>query len=259
MKVGDWWVHPGVLSSGTDPAAALATAGFPAASVPMVYMMGDGHASPWFQWADRGVWTARFAPLVAANKVCVHVETFQNKVDPVRLPASLRQVFVNRKMFGWEPELYAIISGILERIMEVGYAVEREQRISRSDLRFLTWQMYLVHDNGYLRPLGDRAMRYWEATMPTRTRPAAPDPVPLTILPNFSHFLGEYLNAAGDNLRTEIHPLIAAMIQPKIEEFPDHAHLIACGEAHVTINPLYGFIRPAAGTFGIADPHGNVT
>jgi hypothetical protein len=55
------------------------------------------------------------------------------------------------------------------------------------------------------------------------------------------------------SLRTDINNMIGANIQAKIDDYPDHLHLITCGDAHITVNPLYAFITPPAGCFGVVD------
>ena len=71
-------------------------------------------------------------------------------------------------------------------------------------------------------------------------------------LRGFFDFLKHYQEAAME-LRTGIHPVIGAGIQRKIEKYDDHVHLISVGDAHVKVNPLYRYIQPPVGTFGVAD------
>lgn len=56
--------------------------------------------------------------------------------------------------------------------------------ISKNDLRNLTKEMYRVHDHGYLRVEGQRAMQYRDMG-----RLQASDPVPLAKLPGFYQFV----------------------------------------------------------------------
>jgi hypothetical protein len=249
MKVGKWWVSPGVLTSGTDPGVELAAAAdqFGDEYTPMLFMTGDGHAHPSFGWTMRGHWPAFFREVVAINKVCCHVEQFANTVTAAAVPAVLADVYRNGKVFGWEPEVFKTIQRVLEAVNEMLADVLTGIAPNRGDINYLTKDMWAVHGQGQLRAEGVQAMQYWDIA-----RAQNSDPVPLSALPNFGTFLRNYQRAAMQ-LRTGIHPVIARHLQGLIDRYPDHMHLISCGDAHLIYNALHGYLTPPPGTFGVAD------
>jgi hypothetical protein len=249
MRDGHWWIKPGLLTSGEDPTGEMVTASgqFADDYVPMVFMTGDAHRTPPFQWTTRGAWNHFFDDVIQANKICCHVELYADQVTVNAVPANLSAVFHNGKVFGWEPEVYKIIQGILESIIEILPQVHLGVAQSKATIRSLTSEMWRVHGHGYLQPEGVNAMNFWDLA---RTSPV--DPVPVASLPGFLAFLSGHNNTAM-GLRTGIHNVVGATIQKKINQYPDHMHLITCGDAHILHNPLYRFIEPPVGTFGIAD------
>ncbi len=78
------------------------------------------------------------------------------------------------------------------------------------------------------------------------------DEFPVSSLGEYLIFLKDYQKAAI-RLRCIANNDIGFNIQKKIDEFPDHMHFVSCGDAHIINNPLYQYVRPPIGTFGIAD------
>lgn len=249
MKSGNWWVETGILTSGNDPSKTLSSAAdqFGDEYDPMLFMTGDGHRNPPFQWVDRGVWKGSFKDLVDDDKVCCHVETYSDAVNINCVPSSLVKVFLNGKVFGWEPDFYKILQVIMETALDMLVEASRTSKYSKNDIHFVTKEMYRVHHQGHLIGEGRLAMTFWDIARSYNVQQ-----VSSSSLPGFTDFLKHYQKQAM-KLRTLIHPQIAGRIQKRIDEFPDHLHLITCGDAHVKINPLYGYIKPATGTFGVAD------
>ena len=249
MKVRNWWVQPNLLTSGNDPTTDLANAAqaFADDYTPMIFMTGDGHRSPPFAWTSRGPWPHFFAALVNDDKICCHVELYSDAVNATSVPHNLTQVFANNKVFGWEPEVYKTIQPILEDLMRLRPKAHLGDSLDKADLRQLTSAMFRVHNMGYLMPEGLFAMKFWD-----KARASPKDPVPPSALPGLPEFLDHYDRTAMQ-LRTGINNVIGRNIQSKINQFPDHIHLITCGDAHIIHNPLYNFIDPPAGIFGIAD------
>ncbi len=163
------------------------------------------------------------------------------------VPPALAKVFQNGKVFGWEPEVYKVIAEVLEALLEMIVSLKQGRPQRLSDIRSLTRDMYRVHHHGFLRPEGQLAMQFWDIARSTNK-----DPVAGSQMLGFLDFLVHYQEAAMD-LRTGIHPVIAANIQRKIDQYRDHVHLISVGDAHVKVNPLYRYIKPPVGTFGVAD------
>ncbi|MEM9556785.1 MAG: hypothetical protein AAGC60_21170 [Acidobacteriota bacterium] len=266
-KVGDWWVATqGLLTSGNDPAPEIGPASdqFPDETDPMVFMTGDGHRHPPFAWTNRGVWqqSRLFHTAAHDDKLVCHVEKYQADVSAQAVPAHLREVYDNGKVFGWEPEFYRVVQEVMEELLvQIPKAC-----LSASEVRSLTSDMYRVHHLGYLRALGTEAMEHWDSArrlsmQVEKTGPVGActrdAPIPAIAIVsrrprNYNQFLRDYMRAAFA-LRTQINNVIGANIQRNIDRYPDHIHLITCGDAHVTTNPLYRYVQPPVGTFGIAD------
>ncbi len=228
MKHGEWWVSPGLLTTGNDPAPELQNAErqFPDEYVPMVFMTGDGHAIPGFQWTGRGVWRGFFDELVEDNKICCHVETFADTVTAQRVPVWFRTVYDNQKVFGWEPGFYKSIGEVLKTIQDVLGELAMEHAIPLNDIRYISRNAMLARDLGQLRARGLEARQQFEKLSSLNV-----DPIPAKALPQFLQFIRDYRDDAM-NLRTNIHHIVGPTIQQRIDEFPDHMHLITCGNAH---------------------------
>jgi hypothetical protein len=253
MKVGDWWVSRGVLTSGDDPSGELAGAAeqFGDDYTPMVFMTGDGHRTPAFQWATRGCFTGFFDEAIDDNKVCCYVETFSDSVKADQVPVSFQRVHGNHKVFGWEPAVFRNIQGIIEWIVEWIPKIHDDQTPDVQEIHYISREMYLVHNNGYLRLQGDRAMQYRDIVRARKGFPS--DQV---LLKQFLQFIKDYQRAAiALRVDPAVHRVVGRTIQQRIDQYPDHVHLITCGDAHVKdlANPLYNFITPPPGVFGVAD------
>lgn len=249
MKVQLWWVKPGLLTSGIDPTKELSLVAelFPDEFTPMVYMTGDGHRKPPFLWATQGIWPEYFKEFMDINKLCCHVETFSDEVLLTSVPKLFAPVFQNQKVFGFEPDVFRTIKDILNFNWEMRSSISMGEDQSKSKIHYITKEMWRVHNLGYLKPQGLEAMRQWD-----KFRVISFDPIPAKGLPLFSDFLSSY-NEAAMGLRTVVNDEIGANIMKKIKQFPDHVHLITCGDAHIFENPLYQYIQPPLGCFGIAD------
>jgi hypothetical protein len=259
MKRQNWWDKKGLLTSGRDPTPelALAAAQFPDEYAPMVFMTGDGHGHPPFQWAEQANWSRMFEPCIAANLICCHVETYSDAVTVESVPKMFSDVFHNQKVFGWEPDVFRIIQSISETLNALRAHIQLKKsetvggignvELHASDIRSLSSMMWRVHDHGYLKAEGKVAMAYWDAARDIGKRM-----IRLNELPGYADFLTDY-SRAGMQLRVVANDAIGANIQRKIQKFPDHMHLITCGNAHILHNPLYLYIQPPLGTFGIVD------
>jgi hypothetical protein len=246
-------VKQGLLTSVVDPTVEIATAAdlFGDEYTPMIYMTGDAHRTPPFQWTTRPQWAGLFTQAVDSNVVCCHVETFEDEVRRTVLPDILRRVHQNGKVFATEPEVFRTLLQIMRAIMEVLPELAFNQPQSQATIRYLANAMWRVRDMGYMRGEADAMMAIWDQVR-SRTGVPKPDPVPVAATPTLLNLLRNY-NQDAMQLRTGIHPVIGAMIQRRIVQYPDHIHLITCGDAHIIDNPLYNYIQPPAGTFGIAD------
>jgi hypothetical protein len=250
MKVQNWWVKPNLLTSGIDPTKELSMAAeqFPDEFTPMVYMSGDGHRKPPFQWSTRGVWPGFFKQFIDMNKICCHVETFSDEVQATSVPKLFEPVFHNHKVFGWEPEVFKLTIKIIPLIWEMRSEIAQGEGLAKSKIDDIAKEMGRVRNLGYLLAEGTEATRQRDQFYAMKNI----DPIPTKALPLFSHFLSEY-NRAAMQLRTVANDEIGSNIQRIIKQFPDHLHMITCGDAHILENPLYLYIQPPLGCFGVAD------
>ena len=161
MKVQNWWVKPGLLMSGIDPSKEMSIAAkqFPDEYTPMVYITGDGHRTPPFKWATDDTWADFFKQFVGMNKICCHVETFSDEVKATSVPKLFEPVFHNRKVFGFEPNVFKTIKEIILFNMDMRSNISFDLPQPLSEIRSVVRQMSAVHDMGYLRDEGKEAMR----------------------------------------------------------------------------------------------------
>jgi hypothetical protein len=259
MKVGEWWVEKGVLTTSVDPTRDLEYAGeqFPDEYVPTVFMTGDGHREPPFAWTARHPWDDFFRNLVKENLICCHVEKFADAVTQDCVPVAFAPVYRNGKVFGWEPDVFKRIRDIIQRIWTLRSQLQMNGSLSKSDIAGITGRMVVVGREGYLD--GEAAIA---EHLGQRARTSQSDPVPSREVPELDDLFKIY-NQNAMALRTKVHNVVGKTIQRRMDAYPGHFHLITCGDAHM-INttdgglvypPLYTFVNPPTGTFGIADEH----
>jgi len=260
VKVHNWWVKKKLLTSGLDPGAELALASelFPDEYAPAVFMTGDGHRNPPFEWTNRGVWTGFFDGIVADNKLCCHVEEYADAVSADAVPRHLQQVFMNRKVFGWEPECFKAVEQILKSVNSLlPFAMDKGETMAMSDIEALVKHLDAFRNSPDAgRHLVDeltmaRQFLLLKAVKNVQVKSGAPVVAAARML-GFDALLQQCKDISMQ-LRTVMNDAIGRNIKAVIDRYPDHMHLITCGDAHVTTNPLYGYIEPPIGTFGIAD------
>jgi hypothetical protein len=253
MKVGKWWVSRGVLASGNDPTVELGGAAeqFGDEYAPMLFMSGDGHRTPGFLWATRGCWEHFFDDAINANKVCCYVETFSDRVTADMVPASFQAVYGNHKVFGWELGVFRNVQRVIDWILEWIPKMHEDVKPDLNDIQYVTREMYIIYNSGYLRAEGVRAMK-WRDVVRADNGFRSDE-----LLQLFLKWVKDYQRATI-RLRVDpaVHRAVGGIIQRQIDQFSDHFHFISCGDAHVNDvhNPLYKFITPPPGIFGVADP-----
>jgi hypothetical protein len=86
MKVQNWWVKKGILTSSTGPGPELSLASeqFPDEYDPMVFMTGDGHRHPPFEWSNRGARKGFFMALSKAIKYVAMRNRLQTMLRYIR-------------------------------------------------------------------------------------------------------------------------------------------------------------------------------
>jgi hypothetical protein len=248
LRIGKWWrATTGLLTQEADPDGELAEAGesFPDEYLPMLFMTGDGHRNPPFAWAVRDLWWGVFGDIVEMDKLCCHVELFGDQVTQNSVPARLRPVYNRGKVFGWEPDFYRLVLKVMERALQM--FANQDQGWTPKDVIWITSNIRAIGTLGYLRHRVQAAVTPHATALKTsKQRLTEKD------LPGFARYLLAYQNDAM-GLRTAINNVIGANIQRIVDRYPDHMHLITCGDAHITTNPLYGYVNPPVGTYGIAD------
>jgi hypothetical protein len=266
-----WWIEKGLLM---NPARAeeLAEAAdhFPDDYTPMIFLTGDAHRDPPFRWAATGVWADFFRPLIEADKVVCHVEQYPQDVNAHSVPALFASVFERGKVFGWEHAVFPILEsamGLYMQNLELFPNRIPPSLVDRilGDMSKVAKMGYLTNENAQLvKFAGSLVVK--ESTLgkvrnllASLASPASStsSSSPQFLAPEAGRQLKELCVAytrSAMTLRTGIHRDIAPAIQRLIHTYSDHIHLITCGDAHLVVNPLYQYIEPPIGYFGVVDP-----
>ncbi|WP_146041284.1 hypothetical protein [Pseudomonas sp. MPR-ANC1] len=261
-RKGNWWIDKGVLMS-DQRAEELAAAAeqFPDEYDPMIFLTGDAHREPPFRWAARGVWANFFQPLIAANKIVCHVEQYPRAVSLQSVPPLFAPVFTNGKVFGWEHEVFPIIENLMKNYMNNANCFPSAVSVGLikgvlgdsarvAEMGFLKAEYQAIVD--FAKPfVGEKSA--FEKFQAFVSSSSTVKPIPSTDGAKFKELYSTYYRA-GMELRTGIHQHIAPRIQHLINTYSDHMHLITCGDAHLLVNPLYLYLQPPTGCFGIVDP-----
>ncbi|WP_085707454.1 hypothetical protein [Pseudomonas sp. B35(2017)] len=255
-----WWIDEGVLMSDERATDLEAAAGhFPDEYDPMIFLTGDAHREPPFQWAAQGVWANFFAPLIEDNKIVCHVEQYPRAVTRDSVPPLFGPVFDHGKVFGWEHAVFPILENLMKNYynraqdfpanITVGFvrgALGDSAKVAQMGFLKTEHQAFVDFAKPYVEEkTGLKAI--FSSTPSSTTRLSATDGA------KFKELYSAYVRA-GMELRTGIHPYIAPAIQRLIDTYRDHIHLITCGDAHLLVNPLYQYLHPPEGCFGIVDP-----
>ncbi|MFJ4195415.1 hypothetical protein [Pseudomonas sp. NPDC089534] len=255
-----WWIDEGVLMSDERAQDIAAAAGhFPEDYAPTVFLSGDAHRKPPFQWAAQGVWADFFGPLIEDNKIVCHVEQYPRAVTRESVPPLFGPVFDRGKVFGWEHAVFPYIENLMrnyyKKVQDFPHAV------SVGYIRAVLVDTSSVAQMGFLRAEHQAIVDFAKPYVEKKTGVQAlfsSSPAPTKLIApkdglKFKELYFAYVEA-GMELRTGIHPLIAPAIQRLIDTYRDHMHLITCGGAHLLFNPLYQYLQPPVGSFGIVDP-----
>lgn len=249
MKVRNWWIlETGFLASESDPSPILgkiADLNFPDEYSPSIFLTGDGHRSPPFQWVTKNDWPGFFRELVENDALCVHVEQYPEDVSIHSVPEVLQPLVAKGRVFGWEPDFYKII----QRVMETCLMMRPEDRVNIRDVQKLASDIGTISRIGYLM---DRAQPAQVFKLKAAQLVDGDDKVLMSKLLGYPEFLLQTFNAAMA-LRVAINPQIGANVQREVDRYPACIHLVTCGDAHLLKNPLYLYIEPPIGTFGLVD------
>jgi hypothetical protein len=239
---------------GLSNATLTATLGNP---LPRFFMTGDGHRSPPFRWiaACDGL-KVHFMTLMSQNMLCVHVEQHPDDVSEESVPPLLYPVVNPRRVFGWELAIYKDLLPIMTQCMQLASSSLRPADVTddvvaldREIIRVnaLLWQIGnpLALQTAPAQSLAFR--RYYEGVVRNgqQRQPATET--------QYGQFVLGYQNAAM-GLRTAVNSYIGHNIQLIINQYPQCTHLITCGDAHITQNPLAQYVTTLpAGAMGVVD------
>ena len=248
------------LSKGTLKGLSDATLDRTLSPMPRFFLTGDGHGYPPFEWINACPrLRAHFIDLMAKNKLCAHVEQFKDQVTAQSIPLELCQLYDQRRVFGWELEIFADLLPIIDNCREIAPPVQADHNVFAllDQIVDLLRRMSRVSERlseignpASLDTLARESARYTKYFEGLKQRPTSRDRAREL---DCGKFLMAFQNEVGDKLRTDVNPYIGANIQKKIIEFADCTHLITCGGAHITTNPLDAYIPLAEGAEGVVD------
>lgn len=245
---------PGTLATLTD--ANLATILRGDAQIPRFFMTGDGHRSPPFAWTMRcDTLKVHFLTLMTHELLCAHVEEYPKDVSLASVPVLLQLLYGQQRIFGWELPIYRDLQPIMEKCLElvgsslvpaevIDDVVALDKEIVR--MHALLWQ---IGNPNTLRDAMAQSLifrQYYREVCKGKA------PRNLGMEAHYRQFLLGYNNAAMD-LRTGVNRFIGNNIQRIINQYPDCTHIITCGDAHITHDPLYQYVHLPPGKLGVVD------
>ncbi len=227
-------------------------------TIPRFFMTGDGHRSPPFAWTMAcDTLKLHFQNLMLTDQLCAHVEQQQSDVRPGSVPGPLQLLYQQQRIFGWELDIYKDLLKVMELCLDVASRVSYEAppkvlndvvAVDKEIIRVhaLLWKIGnpIALRNAAAQSLNYR--QYYENVCKAKA------PRNLGTERLYSQFLMGYQNIAM-GLRTTVNNYIGANIQRVINQFPNCTHLITCGDAHITYNPLAQYILLPQGAVGIVD------
>jgi hypothetical protein len=221
--------------------------------LPQFFMSGDGHRNPPFEWATgSGMLKTHFLELMLSNRLCAHVEQQPEEVTYDSVHPFLTPVAVNQRVFGWELEIYKSLNPIMKQCLEMAgaLAIDKHQAINLGqEMLRVNAMMWKIRQSAAMTSLIDQANEFHEYYLRAENENESRDD-------EYRAFLLSYQNAAMQ-LRTDANLEIGANIQTKVDQLQGSTHLITCGDAHITENPLWHYIQLPPGTRGVVDPaHG---
>lgn len=243
----------GTLWGLTD--ATLGTLGNP---LPRFFITGDGHRNPPFRWvAACPSLKLHIQNLMLQDLLCVHVEQNPEDVTEKSVPDFFLPLANPRRIFGWELSIYKDLMPVMTQCMDlaasslvpsavVADVVRLDKDIVR--LKGLLWQIGnpVVLQNVPGQSLTFRQYYEGVAHKGQARVPATEQQYGQFVLNLYNALMG---------LRTDVNPYIGLNIQKIINQYPNHTHLITCGDAHITQNNLSQYVTTTPmGAAGVVDP-----
>lgn len=221
-----------------------------------VFLTGDGHRHPPFEWAvSCPDLKLHFQQLMGENKLCAHVEQYPDQVDDSSVPHLLQPLVVMKRVFGWELAFYRQLEEVMKLCMELASRLHEGPVAVLSDvvamdggilrIRDLSWE---VGGPQFLKDAVGTSWNFRQQYEGAAKKPptgAAPEMLYRTFL------LGYYNNAMA--LRTGVNRYIGQNITRVLRQYSDSTHIITCGDAHITQDPLHMYIELPAGADGVID------
>ena len=205
--------------------------------MPRIFLTGDAHRTPPFRWTMASdASKIHFLTLMADNRLCAHVEEFQDQVNDHSIPPELAPLLHQERVFGWELPIFRGLHELMEASMKLvaevpdaGPGLLAKVRALIDNMARVRRQMGSVGNPVQISAtmLEPRDyLVYFEAIdgggVRNKDREA-----------QFVALLKRFINEAMA-LRTQVNPYISARIQAKIDELPaDCVHIITCGNAHL--------------------------
>ncbi|MCP4344662.1 MAG: hypothetical protein GY795_03935 [Desulfobacterales bacterium] len=239
-----------------------------------VFLTGDGHSEPPFLWTEHSVLTRDILPkLINKNLVCAYVETYNNEVTADDVPDWMLKVFQNKKVFGWELDFFRLIKdlndasqnwrmnlnnkkydhnkalitidGLLEQVIKRRGEVNMTGKMLNAAQSFRTnSKPYIVESQGY--------MSYAASFVHT---PKKNEQKKNPTHNDYNRLAEQSRNVKDEllNLRDRCNRSFAASIWKYMKNYEHHLHFIACGDAHVKIDPIQNYLNLPKKETGIVD------
>lgn len=217
------------------------------------YLTGDGHRNPPFAWATRPAVLQHFLGLMAAGRLCLHVEEHQDAIKAASIPWQFDHVREQNKVFGWELSIYRHLQPAMELAMSLMGDMPRPpmQDVVALDrhliqINALAWK---YGNRRFMRDSADTANEFRIhlielARNKTQRNGAIED--------DYTQFLKKFFNECMD-YRCKANIFIGANIRNAIARFPNATHLITVGNAHLDSNPVQQYIDIGSED-GVIDP-----
>ncbi|MFJ7795477.1 hypothetical protein [Pseudomonas sp. NPDC096950] len=250
-------VQPGTLRALTNETLLALTHGD--APIPRFFMTGDGHAIPPFAWTEAcSDLTVYFQTLIAADRLCLHVEEQQSAITHDSVPERLQGLVDRQRVFGWELSVFDALGPALEICNELAangnyqsippiyeQVVELDRTIVRAHA--LLWELANPPALFSGRDISWSYREYCKRRLNGAVRNPA-------IEAQYGAMVFNYRKAIMQ-VRISGNPFIGRKIQASIDRFPHSTHLITCGDGHILENPLQNYVRIPDNAVGIVDAY----
>lgn len=252
--------------------------------MPTFFMTGDGHEKPPFQWITRCKrLREHFKKLVESDKLCVHVEELQDKVNRESVPPLLWPLLGKNRIFGWELEIFRYVGAVIDAYYEHAPGLSRSEYLEtkqgmRSNRNVQRTQMLLVIESVHrnireadnrLRDIyraeelrgklevHEKYLNYYRVPSSKTSGQSSLQP---SEKPNDSYvdFLQNYKVAGLDaRLTAGVHLAIGKKILDVVRNYKGRTHLICCGAEHLTVKdrPLNNYVFLPQRTTGVVDSY----